>query len=176
MTRRYEIVYIFDSAQDESQINESLDRHHALLKPEGESEFLLETNHWGKRTLAYPIGNSEVGHYVVVNLKTDGAKLQEFERAVKLDESIIRYLVVLNEGEMPVPIEHPDDRKDSDDEVRSVKPKAEAEAVTAAAPAAEEASPAVAEDATAKTAGEASPAVGEDAAATTAGESGGVTS
>ncbi len=167
MTRRYEIVYIFDSAKDESQINESLDRHHALLKPEGESEFLLETNHWGKRTLAYPIGNSEVGHYVVVNLKTDGSKLIEFERSVKLDESIIRYLVVLNEGEIPVPIEHPDDRKDSDDEVRSGKPKGEAEAPATRATPAAPAAP-VAEESTT--------AVAEDATATTAGESGEVTS
>lgn len=157
MTRRYEIVYIFDSARDESQINESLDRHHALLKPEGESEFLLETNHWGKRTLAYPIGKNEVGHYVVVNLKTDGSKLHEFERSVKLDESIIRYLVVLNEGEIPVPIEHPDDRKDSDDEVRSGKPRSDTETAartTAAAPTPEESGTAPAEDATATAAGD----------------------
>ena len=116
MTRRYEIVYIFDSARDESQINESLDRHHALLKTEGESEFIIESNHWGRRTLAYPIGKSEVGYYVVVNLKTDGSKLNEFERSVKLDESIIRYLIVLNEGEIPVPIQHSEEQNDDEDE------------------------------------------------------------
>ena len=116
MTRRYEIVYIFDSARDESQINESLDRHHALLKTEGESEFIIESNHWGRRTLAYPIGKSEVGYYVVVNLKTDGSKLNEFERSVKLDDSIIRYLIVLNEGEIPVPIQHSEEQDDDEEE------------------------------------------------------------
>ena len=145
MTRRYEIVYIFDSARDESQINESLDRHHALLKPEGESEFIIETNHWGKRTLAYPIGKSEVGHYVVVNLKTEGSKLAEFERSVKLDESIIRYLVVLNEGEIPVPIQHPDERDDDDE--REGRPRKSHDRIAATAAVAEpESSPVSSEE------------------------------
>jgi small subunit ribosomal protein S6 len=148
VTRRYEIVYIFDSALDEKQVDTALNRHQALLKPDGEDEFIIETNHWGRRTLAYPIGKSEVGYYVVVNLKTTGDKMGEFERSIKLDESIIRHLIVLNEGEIPVPIPPADadhDRDDDDgprrrfsrdsrDRATSVKPATEAQPATEDAP------------------------------------------
>jgi len=101
MTRRYEIVYIFGSAAEEAQVNEALERLHALLKTADNPEPIRNVNHWGKRSLAYPIQNNEVGYYVVVDMNIDPAALPEFERALKLDESVIRYLLVLNEGEMP---------------------------------------------------------------------------
>lgn len=114
MTRRYEIVYIFDSALDEGQIDQALAKYHALLKDKDNPEPVKETNHWGKRTLAYPIGKAPVGHYVVVDIHTDPVHLPEFERAVKLDPQVIRYLLVLNEGEAPRPMVHPDDQRDRD--------------------------------------------------------------
>lgn len=116
MTRRYEIVYIFDSAMDEAQVNASLEKHHTLLKPNGDGDFIQDISHWGRRSLAYPIGNREVGYYVVVQLTTSADRLPEFERAVKLDESIVRFLVVLNEGKVSRPIAYPDEDTVSNDE------------------------------------------------------------
>ena len=103
MTRNYEVVYIFDSALEEVQVNETLDNVHALLKSEGSGDPITNTNNWGKRTLAYPIAGHEVGYYVVVHFDADPVLLPEFERALKLNAAIIRYLVVLNEGAKPVP-------------------------------------------------------------------------
>ena len=126
MTRKYEIVYIFDSALDETAINASLDRHHALLKTSANSNPVTESNHWGKRTLAYPIKDRQVGYYVVVQLSTDGNLLGEFERSVKLDDGIIRYLIVLNEGEVPVPLPDPAARTDDESAPKApAAPKAE---------------------------------------------------
>ena len=68
MTRQYEVVYIFDSALEEPAINERLNRFHALIQqPDGEA---LKVNHWGKRTLAYPIKKRETGYYVVANFSS----------------------------------------------------------------------------------------------------------
>jgi small subunit ribosomal protein S6 len=103
MTRRYETVYIFDSALEEPAITEKLDRFHALLTKDGMGS-VSNANHWGKRTLAYPIKKKEVGYYVVAQFETAGELLPEYERAVKLDDGVLRYLVVLNEGEPAVPI------------------------------------------------------------------------
>lgn len=103
MARPYEIVYIFDSALEESQVNEHLNRFTELLKSPEQPEPITNTNHWGKRTLAYPIKGHEVGYYVVVNFEAAADALPEFERAIKLDESVIRHLIVLNEGEQPRP-------------------------------------------------------------------------
>jgi small subunit ribosomal protein S6 len=103
MTRRYETVYIFDSSLEEPAINEKLERFHVLLTKDGKGS-VASANHWGKRTLAYPIKKKETGYYVVAQFETAGELLPEYERAVKLDESVLRYLVVLNEGEPAKPM------------------------------------------------------------------------
>jgi small subunit ribosomal protein S6 len=103
VTRNYEIVYIFDTTLEEPQINERLERFHALLKSDESPEPVQHVSHWGKRTLAYPIQHRDAGYYVVVRLVTEPPRLAEFERIIKLDEGVIRYLLVLNEGDIPSP-------------------------------------------------------------------------
>jgi small subunit ribosomal protein S6 len=103
MTRQYELVYIFDSALEETQINERLDRFHSLLISPEAPEPVTSTNHWGKRSLAYSIQGKAIGYYVVVQFKTQPDVLGELERQLKLDESVLRYLIVLNEGPAPMP-------------------------------------------------------------------------
>src|SRR5918994_3575176 len=100
MTRQYEVVYIFDSALEETAINERLARFHTLIQS-SEAE-APQANHWGKRTLAYPIKKHETGYYVVAKFEADATALPEFERAIKLDEGVLRHLVVLND-EPPTP-------------------------------------------------------------------------
>ena len=102
MTRQYEVVYIFDSVLEEAAINERLARFHALIQvPEAEAP---QVNHWGKRTLAYPVKKHETGYYVVAKFDADATALPEFERAIKLDEGVLRFLVVVSEGAQPVPV------------------------------------------------------------------------
>ncbi len=95
MTRQYEVVYIFDSALEETAITEKLDRFHSLIRHEGAEAPALDN--WGKRTLASPIKKRETGHYVIAKFEAAPAALPEFERAIKLDEGVIRHLVVLND-------------------------------------------------------------------------------
>jgi small subunit ribosomal protein S6 len=102
MTRQYEAVYIFDSALEETAINERLARFHALIHQNGVEP--PQVTHWGKRTLAYPIKKHETGYYVVAKFEADATALPEFERAIKLDEGVMRFLVVVNEGAQPVPV------------------------------------------------------------------------
>jgi small subunit ribosomal protein S6 len=100
MARPYEVVYIFDPALDEETINQKLSHFHSLVQVHGGEAPQL--NHWGKRTLAYPIRKRDTGYYVIANFAAEGTALPEFERAVKLDDGVIRHLVVLNE-EPPTP-------------------------------------------------------------------------
>ncbi len=100
MTRPYEVVYIFDPALDEETINQKLSQFHALVQVAGAEA--PQVNHWGKRTLAYPIRKKDTGHYVVANFSALGTALPEFERALKLDEAVMRHLIVLND-EPPTP-------------------------------------------------------------------------
>jgi small subunit ribosomal protein S6 len=95
--RLYEAVYIFDAALDEAAINEHLERLHALAVRGGGE--VVAVDHWGNRQLAYPVAKKKLGYYVVAQFNADPTALPEFERIVKLDESVMRYIVVLNEGE-----------------------------------------------------------------------------
>ena len=97
MPRRYETVYIFDSALEEPAITEKLEKFHALLTKEGKGT-VSNVAHWGKRTLAFPIKKRDPGHYVVAQFEAAADLLPEYERAVKLDEGVLRYLVVVSEG------------------------------------------------------------------------------
>ena len=128
--RDYEVVYIFKSALGTEDIDARLQRYHEkILAVEGSEITAVE--HWGKRQLAYPIDRHENGYYVVAQFSTEPGALPEFERLLKLDDEVLRHLVVLSEGELPVPISLQDDdengdrrRKrndDGDDERRSVR-------------------------------------------------------
>src|SRR5262249_26726231 len=93
MSRRYETVYIFDSVLDEPAITEKLNRFHALLTKDGKGT-MTNVSHWGKRTLTYKIKKKDTGYYVVAEFQAAGDLLPEYERAVKLDEGVLRYMCV----------------------------------------------------------------------------------
>ena len=99
MTRPYEAVYIFDSALEDAAINERLERFHALLGNPAD----ISIDHWGRRQLAYPIGRKEQGYYVVARFGAESAALPEYERALKLDDGLIRYLLTLHDRDLGAP-------------------------------------------------------------------------
>lgn len=117
MANRYEVVYIFDSALEEAQVNEHLERFHALLKTPETPEPIRQVNHWGKRTLAYPIKRREMGYYVVVQFETLARQLAEFERLIKLDDSVVRHLVVIDEGATPAAVRPVSDEESEEEAV-----------------------------------------------------------
>jgi small subunit ribosomal protein S6 len=117
--RDYEAVYIFDSTLEDAAITEKLNRFHGLLSLTAEPE----VDHWGRRQLAYSIGPRENGYYVISRFAAEPAALPEYERALRLDDGVIRYLITLHEHEVGAPPLAPGDeeitaltRRDTDDE------------------------------------------------------------
>jgi small subunit ribosomal protein S6 len=99
MTRRYEAVYIFDSTLEDAAINEKISRFHGLLQ----SPEQISVDHWGRRQLAYKIGPRETGYYVIAKFHATPQVLPEYERAMKLDDGVVRYLITLFEHEVGAP-------------------------------------------------------------------------
>jgi small subunit ribosomal protein S6 len=97
--KAYEIVYIFDSQVPEERIQEKLDRYHTQLGGE-----ITALDQWGRRQLAFPIRKRTAGHYVVAQFRAEAEALPEFERLLKLDEELLRYLIVLHDGEPTAPM------------------------------------------------------------------------
>ena len=92
--RAYEIVYILDAALDQATVDAKLETFHKALGGE-----ITAVDHWGVRQLAYPIRKAGTGYYVIVQVMADPTALPEYERLLRLDEEVMRYLLVLNEGQ-----------------------------------------------------------------------------
>lgn len=100
--RDYEVVYIFKSSLTTEEIEGRLEAYHGkILAAEGSEITAVE--HWGKRQLAYPIDRNDNAYYVVTQFTASPGVLPDFERILKLDDDLLRHLVVLSEGEMPMP-------------------------------------------------------------------------
>jgi small subunit ribosomal protein S6 len=113
--RDYEIVFIFSPTLEEEAVNERLERFNGLLTGANGGE-ITATDHWGVRQLTYEIENQTSGYYVVEHVRAASEALPEFERALKLDESVLRYLVVINEGNLATTPVGPVERRDEDSE------------------------------------------------------------
>ena len=114
--RPYEVVYIFDTALPEDRINEKLERFNAQLTGSGGE--ITATDHWGRKQMTYAIKKKQSGYYVVVQFNSPIEALPEFERLLRLDEDLLRYLVVSHEGEptTPMSIATREPRRDDDEE------------------------------------------------------------
>ena len=96
--RLYEVVYILDAALDEAAASTKLEKFHELATVRGGE--ISAVDHWGPRQLAYPIKKASVGYYVVAHFTADAEALPEFERLLKLDGEVLRYLLIINEGQL----------------------------------------------------------------------------
>ena len=122
--RLYEVVYILDASLDEAGASTKLEKFHELATVMGGE--VSAVDHWGPRQLAYPIKKVSVGYYVVAHFTAVAEALPEFERLLKLDGEVLRYLLILNEGEptsgasimadLPIRASHDDDDEDDEDE------------------------------------------------------------
>ena len=125
--RLYEVVYIFDATLDEDSVNKKLEKFHPLVvEKSGE---VVAVDHWGTRQMAYPVKKQNTGYYVVAQVRAEVDGLPEFERVLRLDAELLRYLIVLNEGEpttghsllgaAPPSRADKDDDKDEDEDRKS---------------------------------------------------------
>jgi len=61
---------------------------------EREDAKILAINRMGMRKLAYPVAKNERGFYTIIYFNAEGSIIAEFERKLKFNEDIIKYLTV----------------------------------------------------------------------------------
>ena len=66
---------------------------------------IYKLDNWGTRKLAYPIQKVERGCYVQTLFTAAPEVIAEFERRLRLDEKILRFLTVRYENEFPAIVE-----------------------------------------------------------------------
>jgi len=96
--RLYEVVYILDPALLEDAVTAKLEKIHELATSKGGE--ISAVDHWGTRQFAYPINKQSSGYYVVAHFTAAPEALPEYERLIRLDLEIMRYLLVVSEGEL----------------------------------------------------------------------------
>ena len=90
--RHYEVMIILDPNQDERTVTPSLDKFLEIVRQEGGKVENLDV--WGKRRLAYPIDKKEEGVYAVVTLDCESETVQELDRRLNLNDTVIRTKVL----------------------------------------------------------------------------------
>ncbi len=99
----YETMYILRPDLNDEAIDATIGKYQAMLKEQGAS--ILETQHRGKRRLAYEIDRHREGIYIQMNYTSPGAAIAPLERAMRLSEEVIRFLTVKQESDEPLPVE-----------------------------------------------------------------------
>ena len=90
--RHYEMMVIFDPTLDERTIAPSLDTLLNVVREEGGKVDKVDV--WGKRRLAYEIKKNSEGIYAVVDVNCEPATVQELDRLLTLNESVLRTKVL----------------------------------------------------------------------------------
>ncbi|MCM1984242.1 30S ribosomal protein S6 [Lyngbya confervoides] len=96
MATAYETMYILRPDLSEEQVDQSITKYQDLLKEHGAE--ILETQHRGKRRLAYEIQKLRDGIYVQMNYNGTGEGVKAMERAMRISDEVVRYLTVKQEA------------------------------------------------------------------------------
>lgn len=99
MARKYDTTFIIDGNLPDAERQALIERFAGSLKKFGGN--LDQVVRWGLRTLAYPINKRTHGYYVIFYYLADPAIIAQFERELRLNESILRYMTLVYDGKHP---------------------------------------------------------------------------
>jgi small subunit ribosomal protein S6 len=91
----YETMYILRPDLNDELVDQAIDKYQSFITDNNGE--LIETQHRGKRRLAYEINRFREGIYVQMNYKDGGAAVAPMERAMRLSEDVLRFLTVKQE-------------------------------------------------------------------------------
>lgn len=94
----YEILYIIRPNIDEEAKTALIERFDTILKDNGAE--VIESKDWEKRRLAYEMNGYREGiyHIVKVTSPSSAAAVNEFDRLAKINDDIIRHMIVKEEA------------------------------------------------------------------------------
>jgi len=88
----YETLFVIKPTLTDEEREAQIAKVTEVLEREGAK--ILATNRMGMRKLAYPVAKNERGFYTIIYFNAEGSVIAEFERNLKFNEEIIKYLTV----------------------------------------------------------------------------------
>ena len=89
---KYESVLIARQDLGSSQVNNIVSDMSKVIADQGGE--VVRVDNWGLKNLAYRIKKNRKGHYVLLNISAPAQAIAEYERLLRVNEDIIRYMTV----------------------------------------------------------------------------------
>ncbi len=94
LAKLYETVVLIDAMLDDAAIEAVVEKYRAQFASNGE---IIRVDRWGKRRLAYTIKKRTHAEYVIFYYHlNERDAVTTIERAMRLDEAVIRFLTVVD--------------------------------------------------------------------------------
>ena len=90
--RQYELGLVLHPEVEQSDVTEAVDKVGQFIEADGGEVTSVDV--WGRRALAYPIRKQTEGTYVFLQAQLDPEAILELERNLKLNEEVLRYLLL----------------------------------------------------------------------------------
>lgn len=111
---QYELMYLLGSNVADDQVTQISESVRKFVEDFGGSQ--ISETQLGKKKLAYPIGKTRNGHYVVVNFSMDSGKVNDLDAKIRTqDSTIVRYILINQDEHL--------DRLEKDKKVQAAMPK-----------------------------------------------------
>ena len=93
----YEIMFIAKATLDETALSNLTKEVQKLIS--GDKSKVIEFKDLGRKKLAYPINKEVSGFYYLMNVEASTPVIQEFDRKLRINENILRHLILKKESE-----------------------------------------------------------------------------
>ncbi len=125
--RHYEIVFMVHPDQSE-QVAGMIERYTGSITEAGGKIHRLED--WGRRQLAYPINKLHKAHYVLMNVESEQAVIDELETAFRFNDAVLRNMIMRTKSAITEPSIMTKTREERPrrEERAEAKPEAQADA------------------------------------------------
>jgi len=90
--RSYEIVFIINPDAEDAEVMRLTEAAQKIITDQGGT--IVKTEMMGKRRLAYEINHKRDGIYVLLEVEGSGREIAEFERRMRVNDRVLRYMTV----------------------------------------------------------------------------------
>ncbi|MCU1484058.1 MAG: ribosomal protein [Actinomycetia bacterium] len=90
--RPYEVMVILEPALEESAVQAVINRSTEQLESGGST--VNRVDKWGKRRFAYEIAKKMEGFYVLLDVTSEPAPMEELDRVLRLSDDVIRHKIM----------------------------------------------------------------------------------
>ena len=90
--RSYEIVFIINPDAEDAEVMRLTEAAQKIITDQGGN--IIKTEMMGKRRLAYEINHKNDGIYVLLEVEGSGREIAEFERRMRVNDRVLRYMTV----------------------------------------------------------------------------------